>query len=78
MNIWEQETEKLKNKIMEERQRYMFQFGSEPNYVVIPIHYASLLETDNYYSIGCSYDTYYGMQVIESINCHFINEIKVY
>lgn len=78
MDILEIEKRILTNKILDERQRYFMRFSEDPDYVVIPIHYKCLLEVDNDFSIGCSYDTYYGMQVIESKNCGSVEDVKVY
>lgn len=77
MNIWKSEKALLINKIWEERGKYLLKFGEDPDYLVIPLHYRALLEPDKEYSIGC-YDTYLGMQIIESKNCFSIDHIKVY
>ena len=78
MAIWYEIKEALKNKIMEERRKYILQFKEEPKYVVIPIYYGCFLETDNEYIINLANDTYYGMQVIESNKCKLIGDTRVY
>ena len=87
MNIWEIEQRALVNKILEERKKYYLKFGEDPEYVVIPCHYKCLLDSlDSLDSLdipcefiaNTAYDTYYGMQIIESKNCWSIESVMVY
>lgn len=77
MNIWETERNRLIDKIMEERGRYLLRFGLDPDFVVIPKHYSPLLGPQDEYLISTC-DNYYGMQIIESRACSNIDEVKVY
>lgn len=78
MNIWEIEQRALKDKIHEERSRYLLQFNSDPHYVVIPLHYKFLLETSKYFRAGYDYDSYYGMLIIESKGVCSLERVTVF
>lgn len=56
--IFEFEAKALFNKIMEKRLNYLTQFGVDPDYVVIPIHYNMLIEQNSCYCVGNTYDTF--------------------
>ena len=77
MNMIDYERKLLINKILDQREKYWREFLTDPDYVVIPLHYSELIPFDKYSSSGY-YDTYYGMHVIESKNCKTIDDIMVY
>ena len=78
MEIFEYESRKLIDKIMECRIQYLTSFSLDPDYVVIPWGYIRLLEPNPCYCAGYNHDTYYGMQIIESRACHNIDDVRVY
>lgn len=79
--------QELFSTISSKRLSYLFEFGLDPDYVIIPYGYKHFLkEFDQFceylnksdrFSEGV-YDTIFGMQIIESRNCKDIKNITVY
>lgn len=78
MTIFEFEVNLLINQIHERRQAYLLSFGLDPQFVVIPWGYNSLLEKQPSYWCEAHFDTYYGMIIIESRACKTIDDVRVY
>lgn len=79
VKVFETESANLFNKIMECRLHYIFLYGVEPQFVVIPWGYIHLLEHCATYCTGYyDCDTVYGMRIIESRACQNLDEVSVY
>ena len=63
--------------ISSKRLSYLFEFGVDPDYVIIPYGYKIFLQEFDQFSAGV-YDTIFGMQIIESKNCKDTKNITVY